>query len=488
MKAGTMKKGFEEFLRESGEVGVVELVTSAVVIAAGLPGARLSEMVLFESGEKGQVSGLSQLGVEILVFSRLQIRVGTRVARTDNFLTVAMGEGLLGKTINALGEGGEEGMRYRVDVVPMGITSRRRISRPLETRVLIIDLMIPLGRGQKELVMGDRKTGKSQVVLQAMLNQARLGSICVYAAVGKRRQEIKRVEEFVAEKKISAQTAIVAASSEDSAGEVYISPYTAMTIAEYFRDTGRDVLLVVDDLLTHAKYYRELSLLSRKFPGRESYPGDVFHVHSRLLERGGNFVVNLPASAEGSGGAKEAAITVLPIVDTIAGDITGDIPPHLMPMTDGHIYFDAELFFKGRRPAIDPFVSVTRVGYQTLTSLQREIARELSTLLLAYEKTQSFLRFGTELGENSRRVLALGGKVLAFFDQPIMSVVPAKLQTALLGWLWSGMWDGKDLARMLEWYETDPDRAAQVDKIVTEAKDLSSLSAKCRERQDLFAV
>ena len=249
-----------------------------------------------------------------------------------------------------------------------------------------------------------------------------------------------------------------------------------MTIAEYFRDQGKDVVVVLDDMSTQARFYRELSLLSRKFPGRESYPGDIFFVHSRLLERAGNFRV----------GDKEVSITCLPVVETIQSDITGYIPTNLMSMTDGHIYFDGDLFFRGRRPAINPFLSVTRVGHQTQAGLAREAGRVLLDLLNSYEKTQGFLRFGTELGENSRQILAMGDRVLKFFDQPQFSVMPLNLQIVLLALLMAGLWSGKDVEKLMQRYLTDGEMKKTVDGLVAGQGDMGKLMEEGRKNLNLI--
>ncbi len=326
--------------------------------------------------------------------------------------------------------------------------------------------MVPLGKGQRELIIGDRKTGKSYFLMQAILSQAAAGVVCIYAAVGKKRAEIMRTVDFFLERKVMDRVVVVAASSQDGPGEIFLCPYTAMAIAEYFRDLGRDVLVVLDDMSTHAKFYRQLSLISRKFPGRDSYPGDVFHIHSKLLERSGNFVTD---------SGKVSSITCLPAVETVQGDITGYIPTNLMSMTDGHIYVDNELFFKGRRPAINPFVSVTRVGYQTQSKLRRDASRVLYELLNNYEKTQSFLRFGAELGENSRQILALGEKVLLFFDQPYYLVVPENMQIILLAGLMSGVWDGAGTQKWVDKYLTDLKMKETVDGLVSTSESMDTL-------------
>jgi F-type H+-transporting ATPase subunit alpha len=293
----------------------------------------------------------------------------------------------------------------------------------------------------------------------------------VYAAIAKRKSEVKRIEAFLQANDIWKNTVLVATSSQDSPGEIFLGPYTAMAMAEFFRDKGKDVLVVFDDMTVHAMFYRELSLISRRFPGRDSYPGDIFHIHSKLMERGGNFEV----------GGKEASITCLPVAETVQSDITGYIQTNLMSMTDGHIYYDAELFFKGRRPAVNPFVSVTRVGHQTQTPLAREAGRILTDLLSSYERTQSFLRFGAELGESSRQVLTMGERVLTFFNQPVDKAVPFNLQLLLLALLVSGMWNGKNLGKILDEYEKNEELAGKVGTMVEESNNINSLIEKVRE-------
>ncbi len=462
---------FESLLSKTEEVGIVVSVSDAVVNVTGLPGVSLGEMVLLESGEKGVVTALLENSFECLTLSPKSVNVGQRVVRAGESLSVPVGSEILGMAVDVLGKS-LNGKEYKtdrqmpLDSRPLGIVSRKKIDKPLYTGLIITDLMVPLGRGQRELVIGDRKTGKSYFLMQAILSQAASGVVCIYAAIGKKRAEIMRTVDFFMEKKVMNQVVVVAASSQDGAGEIFLCPYTAMAIAEYFRDLGRDVLVVLDDMSVHAKFYRQLSLISRKFPGRDSYPGDVFHIHSKLLERAGNFV-----NADG----KEVAITCLPAVETIQGDITGYIPTNLMSMTDGHIYVDNELFFKGRRPAINPFVSVTRVGYQTQSKLRRDASRVLYELLNNYEKTQSFLRFGAELGENSRQILALGEKVLAFFDQPYYLVVPENVQMLLLAGLMSGVWDGAGTQKWVDKYLNEQKSRDTIDNLVLGSDSMDKL-------------
>ena len=438
---------FKDCLAKTSEMGFVEELMLSVARVSGIPGAHLREQVLFESGQRGEIISLRPNIAEVMVFSREPLRVGTRVVRVGYPFSILAGEKLLGRIIDSLGEPleGEKDWTERdmqwlpVDVRPGEIATRKRISRGFETGVMLVDLLIPLGYGQRELILGDRKTGKSQLLWRAVKAQVKQGNICIYAAVGKKKMEILQTWNFLKDSGIASSTVMIASGANDSAGEIFLTPYTAVTLAEYFRDKGRDVLLVIDDMTTHAKYYRELALLSRKFPGRDSYPGDIFHIHSKLLERAGNFTTG--------------SITCLPLAETQMGDITGYIQTNLMSMTDGHIYFDSELFFAGRRPAIDPFLSVTRVGRQTQSPLQKDISSRLLTMLSDYEKTTRFVKFGTELGENSRAILDMGEKIWQFFDQPINEIVPRPLAMVLFALLISGNFNPKNTQKAIDNYD-----------------------------------
>lgn len=489
-----MSTQFESLLSRTNEVGVVVKTLQWMVEVEGIPQVHIGETVLFESGEYGYVSSLNDSVVEIVVLDLKPIPTGTRVCRLGTGLQVQVSDAILGTTVNVMGTQVRnwqsksstdssakplvptQPQTKEIDHAPLGIVGRKRISRQLVTGIVMVDIMIPIGCGQRELVMGDRKTGKSYLLWHAISTQAKQGTVCIYTAVGKKKAEIVRTEQFFTELGIANNTVIVAAALEESAGEIFVAPYTAMAIAEYFRDQGRDVLLVIDDMTTHAKFYRELSLISRKFPGRDSYPGDIFYYHSKLLERAGNFVVTLPDNS-----TKEVSITCLPVVETVQGDVTGYIQTNVMSMTDGHIYFDSDLFFRGRRPAINAFISVTRVGRQTQGKLMRDTGRALFDLFNAYEKTQSFMRFGAELGENSRQILSLGDKVLKFFDQPDFMVVPLELGVVCVGLLLSGLWDGKGLAKAVELYQNDQAFRAKVSSLSTQIDSFSKLVDSLRK-------
>ncbi|KKU62201.1 MAG: ATP synthase subunit alpha [Microgenomates group bacterium GW2011_GWD1_47_13] len=430
-----MTTDFQTMLRKTGEVGYARKVIHEVVEIEGLPGIRLGETVMFETGQIGQTIALNEEGVEVLVLSVVSVRSGTKAVRTGEEMKIEVGDALLGKTVDVLGKPVDgvlmdtQGWDKRaLDVVPRGIGQRQRITRRLVTGASVVDQMVPIGKGQRELVMGDRKTGKSQLLMQTLICQANRGNICVYAAIGKKKTEILKLEGFLKENKVADRTVLVATSSHESAGQIFLCPYTAMTVAEHFRDQGKDVLVILDDMSAHAQFYRELSLLSRKFPGRDSYPGDIFHVHSKLLERAGNFKV----------GQGEASITCLPVVETVMGDITGYIQTNLMSMTDGHIYFDSDLFYRGRRPAINPFVSVTRVGRQTQSKEARAWGQRILTTMSEYSELKRFLRFGTELTDHIKESIRLAHGLKDLLKQNANTRVDPSTQLAMLEKLWKG--------------------------------------------------
>lgn len=432
---------FSYYLDALGEFGIVDQVTHPIVSVQGLPGAKTEEIVLFETGQLGQVFTIGKDGIEILVFSREAVKVGTRVTRTDKNLSVPVGRELLGFVVDPLGRPISSPTDFKtpkeereIDVKPLGIDKRKIIKKPLKTGVTLVDLMVPIGKGQKELIIGDRKTGKTSFLLTTIKTQVSEGSVVVYAAIAKKKSDIKKLEEFFTAEKILDKIVIVASVSHDSPSLIYLTPYTAMTIAEYFRDQGEDVLVVFDDLSTHAKFYREISLLAKGFPGRDSYPGDIFYTHAKLLERAGNF----KNEKEG------VAITCLPIAETIEGDLTGYIATNLMGMTDGHIFFDSNLYYKGRRPAINTSLSVTRVGRQTQKSVNRNVNHELTVFFTLYERLQNLSHFGAELTDTVKQILSTGDRLYNFFDQPYTLIVPEEVQLILFCLLWLNLLEGSE--------------------------------------------
>jgi len=478
-------KDFSVSLDETGEIGSVVEVNSSIFKINGLPGARLREKVISENGVLGQVFSLREDYIEALALSPGGVRVGEKFARMGEELGVEVGDGMLGSVVDGLGrvvEGKWDGKGSevrRVDVEAAGLVDREMVREFLETGVGIVDLVLPIGKGQRELVVGDRKTGRTSFALRILASRARAGDVCVYCLVGKRQIDTERAMIFLKKEKIADNVVLVSSGSSSNAGEISLTPYTAMTIAEYFRDEGKDVFIVLDDLTTHAKFYREISLLSGRFPGRDSYPGDVFYAHSRLLERAGNF--------------KRGSITCLPLAESVVGDLSGYIQTNLMAMTDGHIFFDISLFNKGLRPAIDPFLSVTRVGRQTQGPVEKEFGRMITIFLMSLKNLRSFMHFGAELTEQVKQKLVLGEKIEEFFYRHHGEEMPLDLRVFILAAIWGGWrreWDLQKtngaIFNMVRQYRRDEVMRKKVGSMLAQAKDFKSYLAVVRANLKLL--
>ncbi|KKT77779.1 MAG: ATP synthase subunit alpha [Microgenomates group bacterium GW2011_GWB1_44_8] len=480
-----MTEDFAKALNEVGEIGYAEQVLGSVVYVRGLPTATPREVVIFESGQFGEVLFLTEDFAEVLLFSTEPVKAGTKVARTNQMVSVLVGEEQLGFIIDPLGvplsfsTGYKKAtLRRSVDEKTPGLENRLPITRPLETGVTVVDLLVPLAMGQRELIIGDRKTGKSAFLQQTALSVASKGHVCIYAAVAKKRNTIKRLEDFFVETGVMKNIIIVASTPQDPTGLIFLTPFSAMTLAEYYRDQGRDVVIILDDLTAHAKFYREISLLARRFPGRDSYPVDIFHLHARLLERAGSFALS---------GGKAASITALPTAETNMGDLSGYIQTNLMSMTDGHIFFDADIFSRGRRPAVNTFLSVTRVGRQTQTPLLRQISRELTSFLANFEKMQSYTHFGAELSATVKQSLQKGEKMTTLLDQTFPQTIPLSLQIFLFGLLWQSPRVDQNTAQTREYinkiisaYNQNADFKGKVEKLVSLSDSLETLLEKIR--------
>ena len=434
---------YQSYLSKTGEVGEVAQVKNPLILVKGIPGAKLQEMVYFESGGVGQIFSVDEELVEVLLLNNVAVKVGDRLSRSNVCLSIGVGEELLGKVVSPLAENLSRKAKpielkesRVVEKECEGMLSRTKISRQLVTGVLLADLLIPLAKGQKELVIGDKKTGKTAFVLNACKSQISEGSMVVYCAIGKGTADIRKLENYFIKEKLFDRAVIVAAYSNDPPGLVYLAPYAAITMAEYFRDKGKDVLLVYDDLSTHAKYYREISLAARRFPGRESYPGDIFFSHARILERAGNFK---------KGKGEEVSITCLPVAETVEGDLTGYIATNLMSMTDGHMFFDSSLYYQGQRPAININLSVTRVGRQVQSSLKKDINQKLLSFMVTFEHIQNYSRFGAEMSPEIKETISKGEKIKLLFHQSQSQKVSEAVQLTLFGLVWLGVFaDTKD--------------------------------------------
>lgn len=427
---------FQDHLKTFKEFGVVEGINLPVVRVKGLPHVRPAELVIFDNDQFGQTLTLHSDHLEILLFSSHPVAVGTQVTRTGQAVAIGIGDQMLGSVYNPLAQplsGNEsqpkiEPSLAEIDIPPLSITKRYQITEPLLTGVSIVDLLLPLGKGQRELVIGNRKTGKTSFLLSVIKNQVLNGSKAIYVGIGKQNVEIEIIRQWLAEQQILNQVSIISASSQDSQSLIYLAPFTGMTLAEYLRDQGNDVLLVLDDLSTHAKFYREISLLAKKFPGRDSYPGDIFYTHARLLERAGNFIHPVQGTV---------GISCLPVAETVENDLTDYIVSNLIGITDGHLLFDSVEFLKGRRPAINPSLSVTRVGRQTQSLLHQDISQLLMAYISDYQKNQQFAHFGAELTKDSKELLNTGEIIYKFFNQSPSNVMPLPIQLLTVSLIWS---------------------------------------------------
>ena len=412
---------------EMVETGTVVLVGDGIARVYGLRGCMASELLEFEGGSYGMAQNLEEETVSVAILSdKNDIREGTAVRRTGRVLSVPVGEQLLGRVVNALGEPIDgKGPVHCTETRPVeaeapGIIERKSVSVPLQTGIKAIDSMIPIGRGQRELIIGDRQTGKTEIATDTIIAQKGQNVLCIYVAIGQKSTSVVQLQQELARNDAMAYTIIVSAAASESAPLQYIAPYAGCAMAEYFRQQGKDVLIVYDDLSKHAVAYRALSLLIRRPPGREAYPGDVFYLHSRLLERAAC------VAPEYGGGS----ITALPIIETQAGDVSAYIPTNAI--TDGQIFLETELFHSGVMPAINPGISVSRVGGSAQLKSMKKVSGELKLLYSQYRELQSFAQFGSDLDADTKARLALGERIVEVLKQGRNSPVPVGCQVAII--------------------------------------------------------
>ena len=399
---------------EVSETGVVILVGDGIAKASGLEKCMAGELVEFPDGSYGMAQNLEEDTVSIVILGSDQgIKEGDTVKRTGRVVSVPVGEKLIGRVVNALGEpidgkGSIEAEAYRAIEMPApGIIERQHVSRPLQTGIKAIDSMIPIGRGQRELIIGDRQTGKTTIATDTILNQKGKSCICIYVAIGQKRSTVAQVVDSLTAGGAMDYTIVVSATASELAPMQYIAPYAGCTMGEYFMYQGKDVLVIYDDLSKHAVAYRAISLLIRRPPGREAYPGDVFYLHSRLLERAAQL------SPELGGGS----LTALPIIETQAGDVSAYIPTNVISITDGQIFLETELFNSGIMPAVNPGISVSRVGGDAQIKAMKKVAGSLKLLYSQYRELQSFAQFGSDLDADTKFRLALGERIVAVLKQ-----------------------------------------------------------------------
>ena len=414
---------------EMKETGTVILVGDGIARVYGLRECMASELLEFEDGSVGLAQNLENETVSVALLSNENdIREGSSVKRTGKVLSVPVGEALLGRVVDALGQpidgkGPIETTETRpAEAQAPGIIERKSVSVPLQTGIKAIDSMIPIGRGQRELIIGDRQTGKTEIAIDTIINQKNTDVLCIYVAIGQKSSSVVSIVNQLTEAGAMDYTIVVSASASESAPLQYVAPYAGCAMAEYFREQGKDVLIVYDDLSKHAVAYRALSLLIRRPPGREAYPGDVFYLHSRLLERA---VCIDPAYGGGS-------ITALPIIETQAGDVSAYIPTNVISITDGQIFLETELFHAGIMPAINPGISVSRVGGSAQLKAMKKVSGELKLLYSQYRELQAFAQFGSDLDADTKARLALGERIVEVLKQKKNAPVRVGCQVAIV--------------------------------------------------------
>ena len=421
-------KYYENAIQQN-ETGTILMVGDGIARASGLVNCMAGELLEFEDGNFGMAQNLEENSVSIVIFgSDENIGEGQTVKRTGKVVSVPVGEAMIGRVVNALGQpidgaGPVDTKEFRpVETKAPGICERRSVYQPLQTGIKAIDSMIPIGRGQRELIIGDRQTGKTTIATDTIINQKGKDVICIYVAIGQKRSTVASLVENLTRNGAMDYTIIVAATASESSPMQYIAPYSGCAMGEYFMNKGKDVLIIYDDLSKHAVAYRALSLLIRRPPGREAYPGDVFYLHSRLLERAAKL------DDEHGGGS----LTALPIIETQAGDVSAYIPTNVISITDGQIFLETELFHSGIMPAVNPGISVSRVGGDAQIKAMKKVAGTLKLIYSQYRELQSFAQFGSDLDADTKARLEQGARIVEVLKQSQNAPVPVEKQVAIL--------------------------------------------------------
>ncbi len=414
---------------EQDETGTVIVVGDGIARANGLDRCMANELVEFENGEYGMALNLEENSVSIVILGEDEgLHEGSKVKRTGRVVSVPVGESLIGRVVNALGQPIDgKGPINTDEVRPIennapGIIERKGVNVPLQTGIKAIDSMIPIGRGQRELIIGDRQTGKTTLATDTIINQKGKGVICIYVAIGQKNSTVVQLVEQLTKAGAMEYTIVVSATASELAPMQYIAPYSGCTMGEFFMQQGKDVLIIYDDLSKHAVAYRALSLLIRRPPGREAYPGDVFYLHSRLLERAARM------APEYGGGS----LTALPIIETQAGDVSAYIPTNVISITDGQIFLESELFHSGIMPAVNPGISVSRVGGDAQIKAMKKVAGSLKLIYSQYRELQSFAQFGSDLDADTKARLAQGERVVEVLKQGKNQPIPVEKQVAII--------------------------------------------------------
>ena len=432
---------------EADDIGRVITVGDGIALAQGLEKAMASELVEFEDGTMGMILNLEEESVGIVILGGDEnIKEGQSVKRTKEIAEVRVGDEMLGRVVNALGDpidgkGPITSDRYRpIERVAPGVMTRKSVHQPLMTGLKVVDSMIPIGKGQRELIIGDRQTGKTAIAIDTIINQKGKDVLCIYVAIGQKASTVAQLVEKLRQAGAMEYTTVVVATASEQAPMLYIAPYAGCAIAEEWMEQGKDVLIVYDDLSKHAVAYRAMSLLLRRPPGREAFPGDVFYLHSRLLERA------CKLNDELGGGS----ITALPIVETQAGDISAYIPTNVISITDGQLFLQSELFNAGVRPAVDSGLSVSRVGSAAQTKAMKSVARSLKLELAQYAELLSFTQFGSDLDPITQRSIDHGARLQAMLVQPQYAPLPMSLQVVSLYAVENGFLDKVEVERVAD--------------------------------------
>ncbi len=458
---------------EVQEVGTVTYVGPGVIRVTGLSNVKSEELLRFTGGRMGMAFNLDQTEIGVILLDEIEgLDAGSDVQRTGRLMDTPVGEELLGRVVDAQGHPLDNGGQLRtskrrpIERPAPAIMDRAPVTVPLQTGLKVIDALIPIGRGQRELILGDRQTGKTAIALDTIINQRDKDVICVYCGIGKRGSAAAKVIAGLKAQGAMDYCVVMVTTEEDPPGLLFIAPYAATTMAEYFMEQGRDVLVVFDDLTRHARAYRELSLLLRRPPGREAFPGDIFYLHSRLLERSTHL------RDEHGGGS----LTALPVIETEAQDMSAYIPTNLISITDGQIYLSPELFRKGNLPAVDVGKSVSRVGGKTQLRAYRAVAGDLRLSYSQFEELEAFSRFGTRLDEDTRRTLERGRRVREVLKQPQYKPLPVSEQIAVLVAVSKGAFD-----------DLSPERIADAEKGIRSAvtNQLPELCERIERGEDL---
>ncbi|MGE5663111.1 MAG: F0F1 ATP synthase subunit alpha [Deltaproteobacteria bacterium] len=484
-------KGYEKRV-DVAETLVVLSVGDGIARIHGLEKAMAGELLAFPGDVRGMVLNLEEdnVGVALLGDDQL-IKEGDVVRRTGRIVEVPCGDAMVGRVVNSLGQpidgkGPIETKDFRrIEIKAPGIVKRQPVKEPLQTGLKSIDAMIPIGRGQRELIIGDRQTGKTAVALDTIINQKGTGVICIYVAIGQKRSTVAQVVEKLRQYGAMEYTIVVASTASESAPLNFIAPYSGCTIGEFYRDSGRHALCIYDDLSKHAVSYRQLSLLLRRPPGREAYPGDVFYLHSRLLERAAKL-----SDKEGGG-----SLTALPIIETQAGDVSAYIPTNVISITDGQIYLEADLFYSGVRPAVNVGLSVSRVGGNAQVKAMKQIAGRLRLELAQYREMAAFAQFGSDLDKATQMQLARGARLVEILKQAQYEPQPVENQIVTIFAATNGFVDGYDVASLLK-YESElsvymKDKHGALLQTLREKKTIddamkSNLSAALEEFKGVF--